>query len=622
MTSTRRSLRWGAVASTAVVAGLLPIAAAGGQAQALEQDGKNIFVVGVLQDVDSLNPFKGITVMAYETWALTYDTLTGYSADDFSPEARLAEDWGASEDGLTWTYNLREDATFHDGEPLTADDVAYTYNRIIANKSIERTNYGSYVKNITGVEAVDEFTVEMTIEEPSPIMNNLAVPILPEHIWSEIDDEELPKYTNEPDADPKGMVGSGPFMMTDAVKDQYYRFETNPDYWGGEPSIDGVEFKVYQDDNGLVTALQEGEIDFADDIKASLFDNLEDAEGVTAVSNQYSGWNYITFNAGAQLTDGTPIGTGHPSLKDPIVREAIHHAIDKQALVDRLFEGRAQTGSTWMPPIYGDYHLEIPEEEQFAYDPELANQMLDDAGYTKGEDGIRTMPDGSDPLVYQLYSRQQSSTSQETIKFLEGWLEAIGIDSTSEVVSEGRLYGIAGDGTFDMYEWGWVTEPDPDYQASTFTCGQMSYEAASGKIWAGLNDSFYCNDEYDAMYEQQATEIDREARIETVKEMQQMTYDANAYVVTLYYDYLQAYRSDRYTGFVNQPTGDGAILFQYGMYSYLNIEPVTAESGGSGDADSSNTAVIVGGVAGAAVLAGLIVWLATRGRRGTNADLE
>ncbi len=621
MTRTRRSLRWGAVASAAMVAGLLPLATTGGQAQALEQDGENVFVVGVLQDVDNLNPFKGITVMAYESWALTYDTLTGYSAEDFSPEARVAEEWGPSEDGLTWTYNLRDDVTFHDGEQLTSEDVVYTFNRILDNKSIEKTNYGSYVNNIETVKAVDDYTVEMTVKEPTSIMNNLAVPILPEHIWSEIDDEELPKYQNEPGDNPQGMVGSGPFMMTDAVKDQYYRFETNPDYWGGEPNIDGVEFKIYQDDNGMVTALQEGEIDFADDIKASLFDNLEDSEGVTAVSNQYSGWNYITFNAGAQLTDGTPIGTGHPSLKDPIVREAIHLAIDKQALVDRLFEGRASPGSTWMPPIYDEYHLEIPEEEQFNYNPELANQMLDEAGYERGEDGIRTMPDGTDPLVYQLYSRQQSSTSQETIKFLEGWLEEIGIGSTSEVVSEGRLYGIAGDGTFDMYEWGWVTEPDPDYQGSTFTCGQMSYEAASGKIWAGLNDSFYCNDEYDALYEEQATEVDRDARIEIVKEMQQMTYDANAYVVTLYYDYLQAYRSDRYTGFVNQPTGDGAILFQYGIYSYMNIEPVTGDGGGS-DSDSSNTAAIIGGVAAAAVLAGVVVWLATRGRRGSSADVE
>jgi peptide/nickel transport system substrate-binding protein len=605
-----------------MVAALLPLASAGGQAQALEQDGKNIFVVGVLQDVDNLNPFKGITVAAYESWALTYSYLTGYSAEDYSPVPGLAETWEPSEDGLTWTYNLVQDATFHDGEPVTADDVAYSFNRILEGESIERTNYGSYVKNIETVEAIDDYTVEMTIKQPSPIMNNLAVPILPEHIWSEIDADELGKYTDEPDSDQPGMVGSGPFMMTDAVKGQYYRYETNPDYYGDVPNIDGVEFKIYQNDNGLVTALQNGEIDFADDIEAALFDTLEGEENITAKSSQYSGFNYLTFNGGARLTDGSPIPgeTGHPSLEDPVVREAIHYAIDKEALVDRTLQGRGSPGDTFIPPIYEDFHLTI--EDPITYDPDYANQLLDEAGYAVGDDGIRTMPDGSDPLVYTLYSRQNSKTSQTTIQLLQGWLEAIGIDSTAESVSEGRLYGIAGDGTFDMYEWGWVVEPDPDYQTSVFTCDQMSYESKSGKIWAGLNDSFFCDEEYDQLYEDQAIEIDRDARAALVKEAQQIVYDNNAYIVTEYYDYLQAYRNDRFTGFVEQPSDNGAILFQYGIYSYLNIEPVTADSGGSGETSETNTALIVGGVAAAAVLVGLVVWLATRGRRGSGADVE
>ncbi len=138
-------------------------------------------------------------------WPTT--TLTGYSAEDFSPVPRLAESWESSEDGLTWTYNLVDNATFHDGEPLTADDVVYTFNRIIEGESIERTNYGSYVKNIETVEAVDDYTVEMTIKEPSPIMNNLAVPILPEHIWSEIDADELAQVHQRARLRPSGHGG-------------------------------------------------------------------------------------------------------------------------------------------------------------------------------------------------------------------------------------------------------------------------------------------------------------------------------------------------------------------------------------------------------------------------------
>ena len=165
---------------------------------------------------------------------------------------------------------------------------------------------------------------------------------------------------------------------------------------------------------------------------------------------------------------------------------------------------------------------------------------------------------------------------------LQGWLEEIGISSSAESVSETRLYAIAGEGTFDMYEWGWVTEPDPDYQASTFTCGQFSYETKGGQIYGGLNDSFYCDPEYDKLYEQQAVETDPEARTEIVKQMQQMVYEANAYIIPYYYDYLQAWRTDRFTGFEHQPEPDGAVLFQYGTFSYLNVEPVTDASGGGG----------------------------------------
>jgi len=579
-------------------------------------DEEVIFRVGVLQDIDNLNPFKGITAAAYEAWALTYDTLTGYASEDFAPVPRLAESWEQSDDGLTWTYTIRDGVTFHDGEPLTADDVAYTFNRILEGQ-VEKTNYGSYVSQIESVEATDDTTVVMQLKKPTPIMERLAVPILPEHIWSEVDDEEVREYTNEPDAEPAGSIGSGPFMLEEAREGQFYRFAANEDYWGGAPNIDGVEYRLYRNADAMVQALKNGEIEFADDLDANVFAALEGEEDIEARSSVYYGFNYLTFNGGAALVDGTEIGTGHPSLEDPQVRLAIHHAIDKEALVDRTLDGRGSAGTTIIPPLYPE-HAE--PEDPITYDPDEANRILDEAGYTMGSDGVRTMPDGSDPLVYQLYSRQNSQTSQTTIQFLQGWLEDIGIDSTAQTVSESRLYEIAGEGTFDMYEWGWVVEPDPDYQLSTFTCGQFSYESGSGEtIYAGLNDAFYCDEEYDRLYEEQATETDRAARAEIVQQMQLMAYDANAYVVTEYYDYLQAYRTDRFTGFVPQPDPDGAILFQYGTYSYLNIEPVTGAAAGG---DDSNTGMVLGGVAGGVVILGALAYLLVRRRRHPAADVE
>ena len=591
-----------------------PAAADSGSDEGSDED--LIFRVGVLQDIDNLNPFKGITAAAYEAWGLMYDTLTGYSAEDFAPEPRLAESWEQSDDGLTWTYHLRDGVEFSDGEPLTADDVAYTFNRII-NGKVEQTNYGSYVSQIKTVEATDDLTVVMTLKKPTPVMERLAVPILPEHIWSQIDEEELADYANEPDSDPAGGVGSGPFVLEETSEGQFYRFSANENYWGGAPHIDGVEYRFYRNADAMVQALKNGEIDFADDIDPNIFAALENEENIEARSSVYYGFNYLTMNGGAELVDGTEIGTGHPSLKDPQVRLAIHYAVDKEVLVDRTLDGRGSPGTTVIPPLYPE-HAE--PEDPITYDPDEANRILDEAGYERGSDGIRTMPDGSDPLVYQLYARQNSETSKTTIQFLQGWLEDIGIDSNVEVVSESRLYEIAGEGTFDMYEWGWIVEPDPDYQMSTLTCDQFSYEVSNGTIYAGLNDTFWCDPEYDQLYQEQATETDRDARTEIVQEMQLMAYDANAYIVTEYYDYLQAYRTDRFTGFVPQPEPDGPILFQYGAFSYLNIEPV-GDGSGSGS-DSGSTAMVLGIVVAVVVAGGLVVWLVMRRRRSPDADVE
>jgi peptide/nickel transport system substrate-binding protein len=608
--------RWVVVAAAAAVA-TTAVAFGGSAATAAEEsDAPVIFRVGMLQDVDSLNPYKGITAAAYEMWGLMYDSLTGYAATDFAPEPRLAESWTQSDDGLTWTYTLRQGVTFNDGTPLTAADVVYSFERVM-NGQIEKTNYGSYVKQIESVEADGDYTVVMNLKKPTPLMERLAVPILPQHIWSQISEDEVRKYTNEPDSTPAGGVGSGPFILTEAREGQYYTFERNDAYWGQMPTIDGIEFQFFRNADAMVQALKNGEIDFADDLDANIFASLENVPDIEARSSVYYGFNYITMNGGAALVDGTPIGNGHPSLKDPAVREAISYAIDRQALVDRTLDGRGSPGTTVIPPLYPEHY---EPADPVTYDPDRANQILDDAGYTRGPDGIRTMPDGTDPLVYQLYARSNSETSQQTIKFLQGWLKDIGIDSNAETVSENRLYEIAGEGTFDMYEWGWVVEPDPDYQLSTFTCDQRNYEWKDGTVYAGLNDSFYCNKKYDQLYEQQATETDRDARTAIVQEMQKMVYDANAYIVTEYYDYLQAYRTDRFTGFVPQPDPDGAILFQYGIFSYLNIKPVSATEGG--DSGGGTNGLLIAGVVAAAVVVGGVAWFASRSRRSSDADVE
>jgi peptide/nickel transport system substrate-binding protein len=588
----RRRLLGAAVAIAGVTAALAaaPAAVAGPSTPAGGGDQKVVFTVGILNDIDSLNPFTGIVAEAYEAWGMMYDQLVGYSDKDFSPVPQLAESWTESPDGKTWTYTIRDGATWSDGKPVTARDVVYTFERI-RNGTYEQTNYGSYVENITSVTAKDDRTVVMTTNGPSPIMLRLAVPILPEHVWKNIGPDQVQSFPNE-----ENVVGGGPFTLTERKTGQYVRFTANKEYWGGAPAVD--------------------EVDFADNLDADPWESLKNVPGVTAYPAAYYGFNEVAFNTGAALDDGTPIGDGHPALKDKNVRLAIAQAIDRKALVDRVLNGTGTPGSTVIPPIYQDLHLKPPTEHKF--DLTSANQTLDANGYARGPDGIRRMPGNGRPLTFRLYARQESTTSQRSAQYVQGWLKEIGIGVQIKVIAEDNLTEQVGQGTFDMFEWGWVVEPDPDYQLSTFTCDKRSYRDGDATL-ANLSDSFYCNPAYDALYAQQATQTDPVQRAGTVKQMQQLLYDDVPYVITFYYDDLQAY-SNRFTGFVAQPPPDGALLFQYGTFSYRNIKP--AATGEAAEDDDDFPVLIAGG---AAVLGGAAAILAAfflLRRRGDAMDTE
>ena len=604
LTLTRRLAAAGAAAALALIPSVAaadttsPSPTASASAAA-----KSTFTVGFLQDVDSLNPFVGILSSSYEAWGVTYDQLIGYSQKDFSPVPQLAESWQESADHKTWTYKIRAGLKWSDGQPLTAADAAYTFNRIIKG-SFEQNNFGSYVANMTGATAPDATTLVLTVSKPTPIMLRLAVPILPEHIWKNIDEKAAQTSKNEP------IVGSGPFIFEQHVTGQYISFKANPDYWAGAPKIKELVFRIFTSEDTMVAALKKGEIDFADSLGSTSFDSLSNVPNIKTVAATYTGFDELAMNTGAATDTGSPIGDGAAALKDKRVRQAIDYAVDKKALVNKVLGGHGEAGTSIIPPIYELNHFD-PGDATRAYDPAKANQILDDAGYTKGADGVRTMPNGGKKLSFRLFGRSDSPTSKDSVQYIQGYLKAIGIETTVQIVSEDKLTEIIGNGEFDLFEWGWVVEPDPDYQLSTFLCSSRSTKDGS-TISAGLSDSFYCNPAYDALYAQQSTTTDLNARAVVVKQMQQMIYDDAPYAVTYYYDNLEAYRSDRFTGFKPQPDPIGSLLFQYGTWSYRNIEPVVAPAA---ETSKSSTAVLVAVGAGALVVLGIVGFGVARSRR-------
>ncbi|MDI1462001.1 ABC transporter substrate-binding protein [Catellatospora sp. KI3] len=569
---------------------------------------KTSFVIGVKQDIDSLNPYVGVVASAFDMYQLMYDYLTVSSAADFSPAPSLAQSWDTSADGKTWTFHLRTGVKWSDGVDLTAKDVVYTFQRA---KTDETANgqYSSYVDNITDISAPDAATVVMTTAKPSPIMLRLAVPILPEHVWSKISAADAATFAND-----KGVVGSGPFQLAEAKKGQFYRFTANKSYFDGAPKIDELVFGVFADDSALAQALRQGEIDMAQELPAAIAETLRDKPGITVNDAQYYGFNEIGYNLGAATVDGKAIGDGHPALRDKQVRLAIDTAIDRKTLVDKVLNGHGVPASGVIPPIYADLHWN-PGTDARVFDLAKANAILDAAGYVEGSDGVRAK-DGR-KLELRLFGRDSSEYSKQTTEYVRSWLKDIGIKVTVSIMSEDNLTTVLGKGDFDLFEWGWVVEPDPDFQLSVMTCDQRSYEE-DGEIAAGWSDSFYCNPKFDELYAEQQTMIDAKARAQVVKDAQKLLYDDVAYSLTYYYNQTEAYRSDRFTGFVPQPSQGGILAFQYGTHSYRSIEPVT-EAPGVKDAGTGTTIVVLI-VAGAVVVLAVLVLVIVLVRRRKSAD--
>jgi peptide/nickel transport system substrate-binding protein len=553
----------------------------GGSAPAAADD-KAVFTVGILNDVDSFNPFLGIEAESYEMWALMYDYMINYSMKDMSPQPGLATSWETSDDGLTWTFHIRTGVKWSDGQPLTAADIAYTYNRVL-DGGPESASWGSYLKSVKTITAPDAKTVLLSLDKPNAVLPLLPIPIVPEHIWKDVSEDELKTYANETD-----VVGSGPFrLVSGRAAGSLYKFEVNPDYWGGRPNIDEIIYRVFNAEDPAVQALLKGEVDFVDGITPLQVKALQGKDGITAILGNSPSFDEIAFNVGSvNVQTGKPMGDPNPALMDPKFRYALQFAIDRDAIAERVYQGGGEPASTIIPTAYSAWHWEPPPQDAPTYNPDKAAALLDAAGYTMGSDGKRTMPDGSPIGTLRLYARGESPTSVDTMNFFKEWLGDLGIDASITNMESGKLTNVILDGTYDIFQWGWYVEPDPDSILSYFTCGQRG----------NWSDSWYCDKGYDRLYNTQHSETDDATRVDEVKRMEKQIYYDAPYLVTVYSKIGEAYRSDRWTGFVPQPDPGGVLLFQYGVYNYVHIKPVTSSTaaGGSGSASgSSNTTAIV-----------------------------
>jgi peptide/nickel transport system substrate-binding protein len=556
-----------------LLASLLPGLAAGAGSPA-EGQSKVVFRVGMLgEGVDSLNPFLGFQSPSYEMWGLTYDYLVGYSMVDMSPQPDLATKWTTSTDKKTWTFTVRSGVKFSDGVPLTAADVAYTYNRIL-HGGVEQSNWLSYLNGVKSVTAPNATTVVLKLNSPVATLPLLPIPIVPEHIWKNVAESQMKTYKAEPSGG-QPVVGEGPFRLVEGTADgSTFKLVANPGYWGGAPHIDEVDFQFYKNDDSAVQALIKGEIDFVENITALEVKSLQSKPGITAHNGNSPGFDEIAFNTGSiDVKTNQPIGNPNPAVLDPKFRHALGYGLDLPQLIQKVYQGAGLPATTIVPPVYPTYHWQPPAGQKFTFDEAKAGQLLDAAGYKKGSDGLRTLPNGKPIGTLRLAARSDSPTSLNTMDYFKQWLSDLGIKGQVSTYSSSQLTDVIYKGNFDAFQWGWYVEPDPDSMLSYLTCGQRN----------GSSDSWYCNKRYDQLYQKQHVATDSAKRVAMVKRMQQIIYRDAPYLLTAYSATSEAVRSDRFACLVPQPNPGGVWLEQYGIYNYLHLQPA-AQAGNCGEA--------------------------------------
>jgi peptide/nickel transport system substrate-binding protein len=553
------------------------------------------FTVGDPQGIDSMSPLIGVTVAAYEAWNIQYATLTDKAASDFKTEPGLAESWEGSEDGKTWTYKLRDGLKWSDGEPLTAEDVAWNIN---TSRDEEWINHSATTVNLDA-EATDDTTLVVRSKVPDPKLPTMDIYLLPKHVWGKMNAAKRAKY------DGLDGVGSGPFVLEEFEKGQFARFRANPNYYGGKPAVDRVVLRKFNNPDAMVAALRTGELDAAQDIPGAAFDQLAENDDIETIEGNQGSMTEVAINGG----DG--LKKPHPALLDVKVRQAIGHAIDKQTIVDRVLNGHgtpAQTLSTSPDPRWTP---DIPADQVFDFDLDKARSMLEDAGYRDTDgDGVREMPGGGRPLNFTYYVRSDGETGPEIGEFVTGWLREIGIATTKKVADDSQLTTIVGKGDYDMFAWGWTPFVDPDPMLSYFTCDQVSSDPENPTNY--YNDANYCDPAYDKLYQQQKVELDRDRRVEIVHEMLTRFQQSGTYHVLYTEPDLQAYVKDRFEGFVRQPAETGPVLYSNTSPSYAQLKPASASGGGGDDGGGSGTIIAIVAVVAIALGALLVV---TRRRR-------
>lgn len=487
-------------------------------------------VEGTIGEASTLIPILASDSASHSVAGLIYNGLIKYDKD-LKIVGDLAESYQVSPDGLTITFKLRRNVTWHDGKPFTSRDVLYTYRVIIDPKT--PTAYSEDFKQVAAVTAPDEHTVVVRYAKPyAPALASWGVAILPGHLLEGQD------ITRSPLA--RKPVGTGPFRFADWVAGQKIVLEANKGYFEGRPYLDRYVFRLIPDTSTMYMELKAGGIDQMG-LTPVQFARQTDTPRFKAAFNKYrypsNGYLYLGYNL------------RHPLFKDIRVRRAMTAAINKDELIQGVLFGMGQKANGPMIPGRWAHN---PNVKDIPFDPAYAKQLLAEAGWKPGDDGF-LQKDGK-PLRFTILTNQGNQQRLMTAQIIQQRLKQVGIDVRIRIVEWAAfLKEFIDKGNFEVVLLAWLTSQDPD----------MYDIWHSSKTKPGeLNFIGYNNPEVDRLLEEGRSTFDMEKRKKAYYRIQDILAEEQPYTFLYVPDALPVV-SSRIHGIEPAPAGIGHNLIKW-----------------------------------------------------------
>ena len=442
-------------------------------------------LVMVHTDPDLMNPVATPGWIPFQR--MSFNGLIDYDAQgNIVPS--IATSWKISDDGLTYTFQLRQDVKWHDGKALTAEDVKFTYEKILDPQIASRFNLN--FQAVKDIQTPSPSTVVVTLKGPDPVfLANLWAGIIPKHIWEKEDFAKSP-YNISP-------VGSGPWKLKEWVRGDHMIFEANPDYFQGRPYLDRVIVKVIPDATVAFAALEKGDVDYFP------FTGVIGGPPYQLVNRLKQSPRLEVKVFDVVSTQRLFFRNDKPPFNNLKVRQAVAHAINKQFIVDKLLFGYGQITHSEVPSALPWAHN--PEVPQYNYDVAKANQLLDEAGYPRGAGGIRFRTriygnPGVRAILSEILKEQLKAVGIAADVVMNEWASYINaIRNTREI-----------DGVFTIFSLQSV--PDPSTEAIRYHSTQIKP--------GGQNYLFYSNPRVDAIIDATQSTLDQAKRAQLFYEYQ------------------------------------------------------------------------------------------------------